>query len=679
MQKMKIKNISKSLFITGLAAFVLTGCNDTLDITPPDKISPESYLWSESQLADYTITRYERFIRSISGTGGAGLYLDDAATDVLTNRGGNARFIPGEWKVAEKNSTDDNNIDGQWKFDNIFQINYFLETVTPRYEAGRITGNSTNIAHYIGEGYFLRAWEYYKKLRDFGDFPIITKILPDQKEALVEASKRSPRNEVARFIIQDLDKAIELLTNTPNGGTNRINKDLAYLVKSRVALFEATWLKYHKGTALVPNGQGWPGAEKDYNKNYQFPTGSIDGEINYFLEQAMSASKIVADAHPLTTNSKVIKESPSDPANPYYEMFSSEDLSKYGEVLLWRDFNITLGVVQYWNHYMYYGNGYGYTRQYVDGALMDNGLPIYASGSGYKGDDFVGDVIENRDWRIKLFMRAPGETKAFLNLTPGASPEIEPVVPNIDAGGRYMEGTGYSVKKGLSYDNNMQSVVGRDVTGVVIFRAAEAYLNYIEASYEKNGSIDATASNYWKQIRNRAGVSNDFNKTITATDMNKEAANDWAAYSHGALIDATLYNIRRERKYELAIEGLRYTDLIRWRAMDQLKDYKIEGIKIWGPMADIYNANTESPRLKYGGTNPTASSPTSSKYLRVHQISSNNQYYNGYSFTEAHYLNPIAAANFLIASPDGKSPEASPIYQNPGWGLEGGTPPIGYK
>ena len=73
----------------------------------------------------------------------------------------------------------------------------------------------------------------------------------DDKEALSEASKRSPRNEVARFILSDLDKAITLL-KAKNMPTTRINADAAILLKSRVALFEGTWLKYFKNTAFVP-------------------------------------------------------------------------------------------------------------------------------------------------------------------------------------------------------------------------------------------------------------------------------------------------------------------------------------------------------------------------------------------------------------------------------------------
>lgn len=79
-----------------------------------------------------------------------------------------------------------------------------------------------------------------------------------------------------------------------------------------------------------------------------------------------------------------------------------------------------------------------------------------------------------------------------------------------------------------------------------IFRAAEAYLNYIEAYYLRYNTLeDATLKKYWTELRNRAGVNADFKKTIEATDLNQEI--DLARYSGKELVDKTLYNIRRER------------------------------------------------------------------------------------------------------------------------------------
>src|SRR5690606_10416629 len=138
---------------------------------------------------------------------------------------------------------------------------------------------------YIGEVYFLRAYEYFKKLQALGDFPIVRTVMSDSDPGLlVTASERRPRTEVARFILSDLDSAIMLLKDvSPDGKKQRISKLTAQLLKSRVALYEGTWLKYFQGTAFVPNGPDWPGATKAYNANYQFPTGSIAAETDFFL------------------------------------------------------------------------------------------------------------------------------------------------------------------------------------------------------------------------------------------------------------------------------------------------------------------------------------------------------------------------------------------------------------
>ncbi|MDR2815224.1 MAG: RagB/SusD family nutrient uptake outer membrane protein, partial [Proteiniphilum sp.] len=641
----------------------LTSCNDDLDIEPLSQVSPEKYLWSEAQLASYVYKYYadysgydsesvdkggmlpSHFGGGLPGTsnGGGELtpYFFDLNTDDVVSKVGHKRYVPGLWKVDANG--------GFWNFTNIYALNYFLQTVVPRYDEGRLTGSITNIKHHIGEAYFLRAHEYFFRLRRLGDFPIVTTTLPDQQDALTEASKRMPRNEVARFILSDLDKAIELMNNTPPGGKTNLTKNAALLLKARVALFEGTWLKYHAGTASVPNGPGWPGAEKEYNKNYQFSTGSIEAESTYFLTQAMAAAAQVADGTSLTENNKVIQESTAQPENPYYNMFTDKDLQKYDEVIMYRSYNTTLGVSHALMNAFYYGAGRGYTRQFADVFLMQNGLPIYASGSGYRGDDFVEDTKVDRDWRWRLFMKAPGETKAFINI---AAPEKFPNAPWVTSSDILRStATGYVLGKAFSHDFEMHAL-GRDVTASVVFRAAEAYLTYIEACYEKGGTIDSKADAYWRALRRRAGVDEDYNKTIAATNLSKEAENDWGAYSHGKLVDATLYNIRRERRCEFIGEGYRLNDLLRWRAMDQLNGFQIEGCKIWGPLKDRYETDALLADQADEKRN-TVSSPTLSDYLRPYQIiEGNNNHYNGLFFQNAHYLHPIAVQHFLISASD---------------------------
>ena len=317
----------------------------------------------------------------------------------------------------------------------------------------------------------------------------------------------------------------------------------------------------------------------------------------------------------------------------------------------------------------------GYTRGLVDNFLMSNGLPIYAAGSGYQGDDYIKSVKVNRDNRLQLFMKAPDE----LRLIDKTNADGTPILighPDIIGLQETRDVTGYSVKKGFSYLYS-QSEGSLGATGSIVFRAAEAYLNYIEASYLKEKMINAKADQYWKAICERAGVNPDYNATISATNMNEEAKNDFAAYSAGQLLsDATLYNIRRERRDELIAEGMRYTDLKRWRALDQLKTdpYIIEGFKIWGPMQNWYvdeDGKSLLIQAETAGKTANVSKKTESPYLRPYRInlSASNLVKDGYKWAYAHYLDPIAIQHFLITSPNGDV-SSSVIYQNPGWPME---------
>ncbi|MFQ7039774.1 MAG: hypothetical protein ACLRRG_04310 [Barnesiella sp.] len=169
---------------------------------------------------------------------------------------------------------------------------------------------------------------------------------------------------------------------------NRISKPCAQLFSSRVALFEATWEKYFKETAFVPNGPGWPGKTKSYNASYQFPSGSIDNEIAFFLDKAMVEAKAVAESTPLVENTYLLQQSASDPINPYYDMFAQTNMSIYPEVLMWRKYDVGLGVTN-GNNEELQGGRINITRGMVDCFLMKNGLPIYDPDSQYQGDDSI--------------------------------------------------------------------------------------------------------------------------------------------------------------------------------------------------------------------------------------------------------------------------------------------------
>ena len=619
------------ILLTVLLIGSFTACNDFLDREPLSNLSPEGYFKNASQLQAYADKLYPSILPASSGTSNSyGVYSYDNGTDNQIGQTPPSHFSEGEWRVPQNS--------GDWSFSNLYHLNFFFANVQPKYgedlngSQNTIEGNLADIKHYIGEMHFLRALEYFNRYRKFGDYPIITEPLKDDMEILTEASKRSPRNEVARFILSELDKAAELMKDKDMVKT-RVNRDVALLMKSRVALFEGTWLKYFKGTAFVPNGDGWPGKTKDYNANYQFPTGSIDGEIEWFLEQAMSASKEVADKYKnsLASNTGKIPQTKDElkTPNPYFEMFSKDNLSDVKEVLLWKQYvqgvnGHDLGLATNQGNF-----GIGVTRSYVQNFLMADGTPVYTHGSYadgdgyYMGDKEIKNVRENRDSRLSLFLKEPGQLYCIETTIsiPTNAWKDEPVPQIISSSGQYLYVTGYALRKGGKWDSKYL-VQNKDYSSFPIYRAAEALLNYMEASYEKTGSLDGNAREYWQILRCRALVDDNIDKTISATDMMKEAENDFGAYSAGkVLTDATLYNIRRERRSEFISEGLRYMDLCRWRAMDQLitKSYIPEGIHLWNtPMENWYvDKDGNSTLISDGSSKANVSSKDDSEYLRL--------------------------------------------------------------
>ena len=658
---MKLKYISILCLGASLTGF--TACNDYLDVVPESSITPGTFFGAEADLAAYTINLYN-FTSIGNGSYGISVFGYDNATDNQAATGYSARWVPGEWKVGSSVSSSD------WDFANIRHCNYFFDQVLPKYEAGAISGSEANIKHYIGEMYVLRAYNYFNMLQNIGDCPIVETALPDVEETLIEASKRRPRHKVAHFILDDLSKAIGLLQESGPGGKNRITKDVAYLLRSRVALYEATWEKYHAGTAFVPGGSGWPGSDSE---GYNAQT-----EIGYFLTEAMSSAKVIGDKlvgnlventdAPEGMNGSLVSQ------NPYYTMFCDQDMNGYSEVLMWKMFseskNVTHNIqMQLENN----GGGSGYTRGLVNAYLMRNGLPIYAAGSGYDPEwekQGIKATLQDRDSRIQQFTKKDDDIDDYnadgtinyidLSWTVKGNNETRMV-------------TGFAIKKGKHYDSYMQTLHHKGTSGSIVFRGTEALLNYMEACYEKNGSIDGTADGYWRALRRRAMVDEDYNKTIQATDMTEEAKGDFGAYSHGKLIDPTLYNIRRERRCEFIAEGMRWADLKRWRACDQVNGYIIEGMRYWGSIYEGAWKNAAGENLAIvsveDGKGNMSSESISGVYIRPYQISKvNNSVFDGYRFTPAHYLNPLPQIVFTqTASGDKTDLNSSVIYQNPGW------------
>lgn len=180
------KTINNKYFICSLifsvVSLCLVSCNDFLNVSPPSQVSPEKYLTTADQLKAYLDAYYANYsnwnsydastggmIPSHFGSSNGTPYYDDNATD--NSEGTDARYIKDAWTVGQTG--------GYWNFNNIRALNYFINITKARKSAGLIKGSEADINQYLGEGYFLRALEYFFRLKMLGDFPIITATLPD--------------------------------------------------------------------------------------------------------------------------------------------------------------------------------------------------------------------------------------------------------------------------------------------------------------------------------------------------------------------------------------------------------------------------------------------------------------------------------------------------------------------
>ena len=615
----------KYIFLFSATLLMGTSCADFLDKEPISDNVDGNFFTAENQLEPYCNNMYGLLPDHGTGTGTFGYFTTDNNSDDMTTIDQVDNFLPQRVQVPATGSY-----------------------------------GSFSTIHYIGEMYFFRAYTYFSLLKAYGDFPILTEVLTDGDYAAnVEANKRKPRNEVARFILSDLDQAIDLMYPKSNSFTaHRLNRECALLFKSRVALYEATWEKYHAGTARVPGGPGWPGDAASFHTD-------LNKEIEFFLDEAIQSAKEVGEGSSLTTD--------------YASLYNQTDLSgQRGEVLLWRMYsedakvqNQVMGATHGYGaievgdktYIFSHGDNTGFTRSLVDSYLMTNGLPIYASEGAYQGDKNLKSTMENRDLRLVTSVAKPGDKIMTLN-----GKDIMFQYPGlIAASGIRVTSTGYIPRKGWA-DNNVTYNSAYPLA-LPIFRAAEAYLNYIEAYYLRYNTLeDATLKKYWTALRTRAGVDPDFQKTINATDLSKEI--DLARYSGKELVDATLYNIRRERRSELIAEGMRKDDLYRWRSLDMMQNYWVEGMNYWDEFHTDFEAACTACKLNYTAPNDASVS----KYLRPQAMNELVKKYNGYCFEEANYLSPLSYDVFRMSTPEeGGDVSTSVVYQNPGWPVKAGS------
>ncbi len=527
---MKKNKIKKTLLIISalLVMFSFSSCEDFLDRKPLDEATEASYWSSTQDLQTYLNGRYPLLGGNFSGDLG---YLGaDRRSDNMASIG----YVP--YLNSDEPTTAPAGIgEGGWDFRDIRAINIFFDNYQ------KCQDPFERYKHYIGEALFLRAYLYFAKVRRYGDVPWYnSQVFPNDPDLYKPRDKRSL---VVDSIIANLDLAIQYLKTRSEVGVNRINKETALIFKTRVALHEGTWAKYHSDKP----------SESDVDANKMF--------------------QIVIDAYNDLKNltggfSSVIHDN-------YAELFNQSDYSSIPEVTLAKHYDIDLGVE---NNALYLirgdlgiqYEGNGYTFDLINSFLDKNGQTIDLLTdpelANLKGTEYIKVLNDKLDARFGQVVWIPGET-----LTEN-SEEIKFLgaftSPPWDAKYNSYGVTGFCPKKG--YNKNYETQKKENMIGAVLFRVSEALLNYAEAYVELNGSMPDFTDNL-DLLRDRTGMP-------PLTGNLPSVDDSWPDYGYD--ISENLAIIRNERRIELIGEGFRESDWKRWRAHALFEGKRKKGLKI---------------------------------------------------------------------------------------------------
>jgi len=485
--------------IKAIALVIVTASCQDINLSPKDNLDDRMF-WRTP--ADYMKAVNRLYSRTES------FGVKDADSDIAFEQSPNS-ISNGTWAAP--------NGDGDWsdRFADLRDCNKVIE------KSETYAGDASEIARYVAEARFFRAYNHWRLLRKFNNVPLITKVLDTESPELY--AERDPQASVEDFILAELEAAAANLPKQSALTANelgRVTQGAALALKARVALFAGTWAKYHQHRT-------------DYAQ---------------LLDQAIDAARRIAESGEYQlyegagsqSYRKLFIDDGDDAPESIFASRYATDIRMHSTA-----------------HSVYWGWRATPTKQLADMYLCKStGLPIEKSGSGFKGYQKIADEFADRDPRMTQTFIMPG-TK-YLNAQIGPDSCVAAFTTRPETR------TGYKLWK---FMGETLGGVDKDTYDYHIIRYPEVLLIWAEATYEKDGAIsDDLLSKTINVIRARTGVempplTNAF-VTANGLDMRTE--------------------IRRERTVELAFEGFRRDDLRRWKTAETALKPALKGIKYKG-------------------------------------------------------------------------------------------------
>ena len=487
---------------------------------------------------------------------------------------------------------------GNWNFKKIRNMNLLLS----RIQSSTLGEEAKN--HWSGVARLFRAMEYAKLVQKFGDVPYYDAVVGStDNEQLYRA--RDPRTTVMDKVNEDL--AFACANIRVNDGTKglTVNRAVAQGFASRIMLFEGTWQKYHANNTA--KAAEYLKAAKDY-----------------------AAALMQTNAYSI--------------APSYKSLTTSEDLAGNPEIIMYRSYveNLVMhSLMSFQNTEMEMSSP---SRSFIDAFLTKNGLPIHQAGNtDYKGKEYAKE-IQNRDPRLAD------------NIDEESGLRLNGVAAVYAASGYYAN---RYVNKDLI--NKPGGMSNTNTTDAPVMKLNEVMLNYIEAAAELAdlGQYTLTQADFDKTINAIRDRQSTQMPHVTlagnALKVNGVEIND---PDRDATVKPIIWEIRRERRVELAYEGLRFNDLRRWGKLeyaDMVKNKKLN-MGAWINKAD-YPENAEAlAKITLCDENGNIVTGNEGYIMPITEVAKMRQ------MADKDYLYPIPVDQITMYETHGFK-----LTQNPGW------------
>lgn len=448
---------------------------------------------------------------------------------------------------------------GRWNrsYEGILYINTFLEEMQDIEWYWRNELTDSLLAEKLnGEAYALRAWYYFHLLQSHAGqgangemlgVPIVDKVLsPDDPSGY--QIPRSSFNELVEFIIEDCEKAIELL---PERWIDVKPEDIDVDVEDKEAY--ANYMNQAIGERNTNRINGLV-AQFIKVKTLLYAASPAYSDGTYTYRMAAEAAAELMDA-----NNGLVEVAGGDLA--FYNNPEVRNARNTHPEVIWSRYG---DEGNNWEEENYPPSAYGEgrtnpTQELVNAFPMADGTP--APTSKIESND----PYSNRDPRLEAFILYNGaqyelgDSTVTINTTAGSTDEI-----NSDR--TSASETGYYLKKFMNVENvNLDSTVNSEGLRYYTYaRYTDVLLMFAEAANEvvgPDGDIGGyTAREVINAIRTRAGISStDYVNSLGKAQMEEL--------------------IRNERRIEMCFEEQRFWDLRRWEMTEEMKK-PVSGVQI---------------------------------------------------------------------------------------------------